>query len=459
MYQKDTIVALATPHGLGAIAVVRLSGAQAIAIVNECFYNKKNKQVLSTKKTHTLSFGNIKNNDDDIDEVVVGLYRGPQSYTGEDIVEISCHGSPYIQEQIIKLCLNLGARMANPGEFTLRAFLNKKLDLTQAEAVADLIASDSHASHQLAMQQMRGGFSNDLKMLRQQLIDFAALIELELDFSEEDVEFANRTQFIALIEKIQQKLVPLIESFKLGNVIKNGVPVAIAGKPNAGKSTLLNALLNEERAIVSEIAGTTRDTIEEVLNIDGIAYRFIDTAGLRETTDQIEQIGVERSYDKINNASILLYVADGANIKDPNDLLKEINAAEQFKIPYLLVLNKVDLISNAVLNEAAQHALICAISAKNGTGIEQLKTAIANLLVNKSLNQYSEIVTNLRHYKGLSNAYQALSDVLHGIKNNLNTELLAFDVRSANQYLGELTGDITNDDILGSIFTRFCIGK
>jgi tRNA modification GTPase len=459
MYQKDTIVALATPHGLGAIAVVRLSGAQAIAIVNECFYNKKNKQVLSTKKTHTLSFGNIKNNDNDIDEVVVGLYRGPQSYTGEDIVEISCHGSPYIQEQIIKLCLNLGARMANPGEFTLRAFLNKKLDLTQAEAVADLIASDSHASHQLAMQQMRGGFSNDLKMLRQQLIDFAALIELELDFSEEDVEFANRTQFIALIEKIQQKLAPLIESFKLGNVIKNGVPVAIAGKPNAGKSTLLNALLNEERAIVSEIAGTTRDTIEEVLNIDGIAYRFIDTAGLRETTDQIEQIGVERSYDKINNASILLYVADGANMKDPNDLLKEINAAEQFNMPYLLVLNKVDLISDAVLNEAAQHAQICTISAKNGTGIEPLKTAIANLLVNKSLNQYSEIVTNLRHYKGLSNAYQALSDVLHGIKNNLNTELLAFDVRSANQYLGELTGDITNDDILGSIFTRFCIGK
>ena len=440
-------------------AVVRLSGAQAIAIVNECFYNKKNKQVLSTKKTHTLSFGNIKNNEADIDEVVVGLYRGPQSYTGEDIVEISCHGSPYIQEQIIKLCLNLGARMANPGEFTLRAFLNKKLDLTQAEAVADLIASDSHASHKLAMQQMRGGFSNDLKMLRQQLIDFAALIELELDFSEEDVEFANRTQFIALIEKIQQKLAPLIESFKLGNVIKNGVPVAIAGKPNAGKSTLLNALLNEERAIVSEFAGTTRDTIEEVLNIDGIAYRFIDTAGLRETTDQIEQIGVERSYDKINNASILLYVADGANIKDPNDLLKEINAAEQFNMPYLLVLNKLDLISDTVLNEAAQHALICAISAKNGTGIEQLKTAIANLLVNKSLNQYSEIVTNLRHYKGLSNAYQALSDVLHGIKNNLNTELVAFDVRSANQYLGELTGDITNDDILGSIFSKFCIGK
>jgi tRNA modification GTPase len=289
MYQKDTIVALATPPGIGAIAVIRLSGAQAFEIANQCFYNIKNQQSLLTQKSHTLLFGKIKSGEEVIDEVVLSLYKGPKSYTGEDTIEISCHGSPYIQEQIIKLCLSLGARMANPGEFTLRAFLNKKLDLTQAEAVADLIASDSHASHKLAMQQMRGGFSNDLKLLRQQLIDFAALIELELDFSEEDVEFANRAQFIALIEKIQQKLAPLIDSFKLGNVIKNGVPVAIAGKPNAGKSTLLNALLNEERAIVSEIAGTTRDTIEEVLNIEGIAYRFIDTAGLRETTDQIEK--------------------------------------------------------------------------------------------------------------------------------------------------------------------------
>jgi tRNA modification GTPase len=459
MYQKDTIVALATPHGLGAIAVIRLSGAQAIAIAHACFYNKKNQQVLAAKKTHTLSFGNIKNKEEVIDEVVVGLYKGPQSYTGEDIVEISCHGSPYIQEQIIKLCLNLGARMANPGEFTLRAFLNKKLDLTQAEAVADLIASDSHASHKLAMQQMRGGFSGDLKVLRQQLIDFAALIELELDFSEEDVEFANRTQFIALIEKIQHKLAPLIESFKLGNVIKNGVPVAIAGKPNAGKSTLLNALLNEERAIVSEIAGTTRDTIEEVLNIEGIAYRFIDTAGLRETTDRIEQMGVERSYDKINNASILLYVADGTTIQHIADLSAEIKQAEQFNMPYLFILNKVDITNQKVIEEAAKQAQIISISAKNNIGIEQLKQAIANLLVNKSLTQYSEIVTNVRHYNGLLNAYNALSDVLNGINHNLNTELVAFDVRSANQYLGELTGDITNDDILGSIFTRFCIGK
>jgi tRNA modification GTPase len=459
MFPKDTIVALATAPGTSAIAVIRLSGEQAIEMVHQCFFSSNDAQTLSKKKSHTISFGKLVFNGEVIDEVVAAIYRSPSSYTGENIVEISCHGSPYIQEQIIKLFLHLGARMANPGEFTLRAFLNKKLELTQAEAVADLIASDSKASHQLAMQQMRGGFNNDLKMLRQQLIDFAALIELELDFSEEDVEFANREQFILLIKKIQEKLAPLIESFKLGNVIKNGVPVAIAGKPNAGKSTLLNALLNEERAIVSEIAGTTRDTIEEVLNIDGVAYRFIDTAGLRETTDQIEQIGVERSYDKINNASILLYVADGANMKDPNDLAAALSAAEQFNMPYLLVLNKLDLISDAVLNAAGQHAQICPIAAKNGTGIDPLKTAIANLLVNKSLNQYSEIVTNVRHYKGLSNAYQALSDVLHGIKNNLNTELVAFDVRSANQYLGELTGDITNDDILSSIFTRFCIGK
>lgn len=459
MFEKDTIVALATPPGIGAIGVIRLSGEKAIAIANECFYGKNNTQVLLQKKTHTLSFGTIKSKGVAIDEVVASIYRAPQSYTGENIVEISCHGSPFIQEQIIKLCLSLGARMANPGEFTLRAFLNKKLELTQAEAVADLIASDSEASHKLAMQQMRGGFSSDLKLLRQQLIDFAALIELELDFSEEDVEFANREQFISLIKKIQEKLTPLIDSFKLGNVIKNGVPVAIAGKPNAGKSTLLNALLNEERSIVSAIAGTTRDTIEEVLNIDGVAYRFIDTAGLRNAQDAIEKMGVERSYDKINTASILLYVTDGANLQSKEDMQDEITAVESFQLPYLLVINKSDLVTNPVLELVNNYNQVLLISAKNKTGINELKSAIGDLLVNKNLQQYSEIVTNLRHYTGLLNACNALNDVLNGIENNLNTELIAFDVRSANQYLGELTGDITNDDILGSIFTRFCIGK
>jgi len=459
MYHKDTIVALATPPGTGAIAVIRLSGVDAINIANQCFINQKGLALLATKKTHTLAFGKIVFQSMIIDEVVASLFRAPQSYTGEDIVEISCHGSPYIQEQIINVCLNLGARMANPGEFTLRAFLNKKLDLTQAEAVADLIASNSAASHKLAIQQMRGGFSNDLKLLRQQLIDFAALIELELDFSEEDVEFANRVQFVALVKNIQQKLAPLIESFKLGNVIKNGVPVAIVGKPNAGKSTLLNALLNEERSIVSDIAGTTRDTVEEILNIDGITYRFIDTAGLRETHDQIEQLGVERSYDKINKASILLYVMDCTTFANEQTLIDEISEVKAFNIPYLLVLNKVDLIDQITLNQISKNENTISISAKNKNGISELKSAIGKVLGHDNLSQYAEIVSNLRHYNGLQNAYHALSDVLHGIENNLNTELVAFDVRSANQYLGELTGDITNDDILGSIFTRFCIGK
>lgn len=459
MYQKDTIVALATPPGVGAIGLIRLSGENAIEIVNACFFNRKNEQKFLSKKTHTLSFGKIIYQGYVIDEVVASLYRAPQSYTGENIVEISCHGSPYIQEQIIKVCLNLGARMANAGEFTLRAFLNKKLDLTQAEAVADLIASDSAASHKLAMQQMRGGFSNDLKMLRQQLIDFAALIELELDFSEEDVEFANRNQFVALIKLIQQKLAPLIESFKLGNVIKNGVPVAIVGKPNAGKSTLLNTLLNEERAIVSDIAGTTRDTIEEVLNINGIAYRFIDTAGLRKTDDEIEQLGVERSYDKISKASIILYVLECNADLNMQSLNEEIETVKGFKIPYILVFNKVDLINQELLENLLKNPHAITVSAKNKSGIAELKQAIAKVLGNENFSQYAEIVSNLRHYDGLLNAYNALSEVLNGIENNLNTELIAFDIRSATQFLGELTGDITNDDILGSIFTRFCIGK
>lgn len=459
MYPKDTIVALATPPGVGAIGLIRLSGEKAIEIVNACFFNQKNEQKFFSKKTHTLSFGKIIYQGYVIDEVVASLYRAPQSYTGENIVEISCHGSPYIQEQIIKVCLNLGARMANAGEFTLRAFLNKKLDLTQAEAVADLIASDSAASHKLAMQQMRGGFSNDLKMLRQQLIDFAALIELELDFSEEDVEFANRNQFVALIKLIQQKLAPLIESFKLGNVIKNGVPVAIVGKPNAGKSTLLNALLNEERSIVSDIAGTTRDTIEEVLNINGIAYRFIDTAGLRKTDDEIEQLGVERSYDKISKASIILYVLESNADLNMQSLNEEIETVKGFKIPYILVFNKVDLINQELLENLSKNPHAITVSAKNKSGIAELKQAIAKVLGNENFSQYAEIVSNLRHYDGLLNAYNALSEVLNGIENNLNTELIAFDIRSATQFLGELTGDITNDDILGSIFTRFCIGK
>lgn len=459
MYQKDTIIALATPPGIGAIGVIRLSGESAIELVDKCFFNKNSKQVLQQKKSHTISFGSLQFNSEIIDEVVVSVYKAPHSYTGENTVEISCHGSPYIQSEIINLFLNQGARMANAGEFTMRAFLNKKLELTQAEAVADVIASNSKASHKLAMQQMRGGFSADLKNLRQQLIDFAALIELELDFSEEDVEFADRTQFVNLIIQIQQKLKPLIESFKLGNVIKNGIPVAIAGKPNAGKSTLLNALLNEERAIVSPIAGTTRDTIEEVLNIDGVAYRFIDTAGLRKTIDSIEQLGVERSYDKIKSAEILLYVIDGESIFDKLEVEKEISEVKAFNVPYLIVINKLDKVNKDIFSTLNISEQVIALSAKNKVGIDDLKKAINNLIFKNSTIQGNEIVTNVRHYQGLLNAYNSLSDVLNGIQNNLNTELIAFDVRSASQFLGELTGDITNDDILGSIFTRFCIGK
>ncbi|HRG59174.1 MAG TPA: tRNA uridine-5-carboxymethylaminomethyl(34) synthesis GTPase MnmE [Bacteroidia bacterium] len=459
MYQKDTIIALATPPGIGAIGVIRLSGERAIELVDKCFFNKNNKQVLLYKKSHTISFGSIQHKGEIIDEVVVSVYKAPHSYTGENIIEISCHGSTYIQSEIINLFLNQGARMARAGEFTMRAFLNKKLALTQAEAVADVIASNSKASHKLAMQQMRGGFSTDLKNLRQQLIDFAALIELELDFSEEDVEFADRTQFVNLIIQIQQKLMPLIESFKLGNVIKNGVPVAIAGKPNAGKSTLLNALLNEERAIVSPIAGTTRDTIEEILNIDGVAYRFIDTAGLRKTIDTIEQLGVERSYDKIKSAEILLYVIDAESILNNTEIEIEMNEVREFNVPYLIVINKLDKIKAEVLSKLNFKEEVIALSAKNKVGIDDLKKAINKLIFNNTTVQGNEIITNLRHYQGLLSTYNALSDVLKGIQGNLNTELIAFDVRSASHFLGELTGDITNDDILGSIFTRFCIGK
>ena len=459
MYHHDTIVALATPPGIGAIAVIRLSGADAITIANQSFFSKKGTSILFQKKTHSISFGQLMHQGDIIDEVVASIYRNPQSYTGEDVVEISCHASPYIIEQIIKLYLQAGARLANPGEFTLRAFLNNKLALTQAEAVADVIASDSAASHKLAMQQMRGGFGNDIKALRQQLIDFAALLELELDFSEEDVEFANRKQFVDLIEHVKSNLKPLIESFRLGNVIKNGVPVAIAGKPNAGKSTLLNGLLNEERSIVSHIAGTTRDTVEEVLNINGVSFRFIDTAGLRHTTDEIEQIGVERSYAKIKQASLLLYVFDASAINNEADLENEINEAQKFAVPYLLIANKSDLCSSATHEILAQNSTVFAISAKMKTGIEELKNGISELILGNSLNNQSVVITNLRHYEGLTKSYESLNNVVKGVAEKLNTELLAFELRNALQSLGELSGEISNDDILGSIFTRFCIGK
>ena len=456
---EDTIIAPATPPGIGAIAVIRLSGPDAIGICHQVFFKHSGKQNLSDSKGHRAHFGNIKDGDKLIDEVLCTVFRGPHSFTGEDTVEISCHGSPYIQQQLMALFIKLGCRIARPGEFTMRAFYHGKMALSQAEAVADVIAADNEAAHRLAMQQMRGGFSKDIQALRQELIDFAALMELELDFSEEDVEFANRDQFVALIRKVQAHIKPLMDSFRLGNVIKNGVPVAIAGKPNAGKSTLLNALLNEERALVSAIAGTTRDTIEEVLNVDGVAFRFIDTAGLRETEDEVEKMGVVKSYEKINKATVLLYVSDASLLTDVQDLTDEMNAAAAFGIPYILVANKSDLCPGAILEQMEKIPEVVCISAKSGSGIDALKVKLSQLLFEGESKRDSEVITNLRHYEGLKKSYAALQEVLDGIDKKRETELISLDLRNALSAMAELSGDISNEDILDSIFSRFCIGK
>lgn len=456
---NDTIVAPATAPGIGAIALIRVSGKEALSLCAAIFYSPSGKQNLATKKSHTAHFGTIRDGSLLIDEVVATLFLAPRSFTGETTVELSCHGSPYIQQQIISLLLKKGARMARAGEFTMRAFLNGKLDLSQAEAVADVIAADTEGAHKLALQQMRGGFSSDIRSMRQQLIDFAALMELELDFSEEDVEFANREQFVQLVKSIQLKLLPLIDSFKLGNVIKNGVPVAIAGKPNAGKSTLLNTLLNEERALVSEIAGTTRDSIEEVLNVNGVAYRFIDTAGLRDTDDRIEKMGVEKSYEKIKNAGILLYVVDATEINSGQDLTNVIAQASSFQLPYLILANKSDLCPPEMLDLFMKTDKVLSISAKQKDGISEVKNALGKLLFDEETAKHSEIVTNMRHYDGLQKSFAALDEVLKGVQLGLTTELIALDLRRALAYMGELSGEISNEQVLDSIFSRFCIGK
>ena len=455
MLESSTIVALATPQGIGAIGVIRLSGSDAIAITQKVWKGKD----LTIQKSHTIHYGHIVDDHLELDEVMVSLFRAPKSFTTEDVVEISCHGSPFILEQILKLLMANGARMAKPGEFTLRAFLNGRIDLSQAEAVADLIASDSAAAHEIAIKQIRGGFAHQIKDLRGSLVNFASLIELELDFSEEDVEFVHRHELIKIIEKIKVALTPLIDSFKYGNVIKNGVPVAIIGKPNAGKSTLLNALLNEERAIVSHIAGTTRDTIEEVLHIEGIAYRLIDTAGLRYTTDEIEQIGVERSYDKIKTASILLYMTDVSLISDAKDLEPELNAAAAFDVPYLLIANKSDLLDAKIIDQLAEINNVVLISAKNNSGIDILKKKLSHMIQSQKVSAPDMTVANIRHYEALKNAYQSLDNVLSGIDDQITTDLIAFELRQALEYLGEISGEVTNDEILGNIFSKFCIGK
>ena len=453
---NDTIVALATPQGIGAIGVIRVSGVEAINIVDKLFPSKD----LNAQATHTIHVGYLKENNTIIDEVVISLFKAPKSYTGENVVEISCHGSWYIQQQILDLLVKYGARFAKPGEFTQRAFLSGKFDLTQAEAVADLIASNTEASRKNALKNMRGGFSSILKVLRDQLIQFSALIELELDFSQEDVEFVDRTRLFELLKEIQKQVTSLLQSFKLGNVIKNGVQVAIIGKPNAGKSTLLNTLLNEQRAIVSDIAGTTRDTIEETLNINGILFRLIDTAGIREhTTDIIESIGVEKSLEKMRAADVVIYLFDVNE-----ESAEEINIIEQSlleqHIKYLLIGNKADINRNVdEQNKFLATTPIIYISAKHDENIEQLKQRLFELAVNEKSLLSDTLITNARHVGALEKVQQSLSDIIEGMSNGLPGDLIALDIRRCLHFLGEITGEITNEDQLDYIFSKFCIGK
>jgi len=457
--KEDTIVALATPSGTGAIALIRLSGPDAISIINQVFKGKD----LEKQATHTVHFGTIRDGEQIIDEVLISLFVAPKSYTKENVVEISCHGSKYIIESIIKLLIRKGARAAKPGEFTLRAFLNGGLDLSQAEAVADLISSSSKAAHQLAMQQMRGGFSNELKQLREQLIHFASMIELELDFSEEDVEFANRDQLKTLVMAIFKVINKLIQSFELGNVIKNGVPVVIAGKPNVGKSTLLNVLLNEDRAIVSEIAGTTRDTIEDEMNIRGINFRFIDTAGIRETQDIIEAKGVERTFDKIKSSAIVLYLFDAqeTNSAALAEIVTELQSViEAHNGQLLLLCNKVDLNNiEALKSQFSAFPDLLYISAKEAFQISDLEDALLTTVNFSALNSEEVIVSSLRHHDALLKTAAALEKVLFGIDNPVTSDFLALDIKQALYYLGEITGQVTTDDLLDNIFSKFCIGK
>jgi tRNA modification GTPase len=498
MIYQDTIVALATPSGAGAIAIVRISGPDALIIGASVFQSVSGKE-LAKQKTHTVHLGHILDGQKVLDQVLVTLFKGTNSYTGENTVEISCHGSAFIQQQIIQLLLRKGGRMAQPGEFTLRAFLNGKLDLSQAEAVADLISSDNEASHQIAMQQMRGGFSNEIAKLRGELLNFASLIELELDFAEEDVEFADRRQFNDLITRIEFVLKRLIDSFAVGNVIKNGIPVAIVGEPNVGKSTLLNALLNEERAIVSEIAGTTRDTIEDELVIGGIGFRFIDTAGIRETTDIVESIGIKKTFEKIEQAQVVLFIVDGyqlsvdsSSVVDSSQLSVEKLKTEIEKIrnkypskALVIIINKSDLLSEERLaffteelatrhlqpstdnpqpttpnrQSSTDNRQLITISAKEKTGIDELKNTLLSFVNTGALRNNETIVTNSRHYDSLIKALEAIQKVQWGLQSDLSADLMSLDIKDALFEFGTITGQVTNDELLGNIFANFCIGK
>ncbi|MDN4164243.1 tRNA uridine-5-carboxymethylaminomethyl(34) synthesis GTPase MnmE [Cytophagales bacterium LB-30] len=450
----DTIVALATPPGVSAIAVIRLSGKEAINITNKVFKGKD----LSKQESHTIHFGTIRDGEQIIDEVLVSLFIAPKSFTKENSVEISSHGSQYIVRKIIEVLLKNGARLAKPGEFTRRAFINGQFDLAQAEAVADLIHSDSAAAHQAAMNQMRGGFSEKIRALREQLVHFASMIELELDFVEEDVEFASREDLRNLIIKLQKVIHPLMDSFQLGNVIKNGVPTVIAGKPNAGKSTLLNVLLNEEKAIVSDIPGTTRDFIEDELVINGINFRFIDTAGLRETTDTIEAIGVERTHAKMKQASLIIYLFDLKN-ESLQEIFQEVNRLENLGIPFIKVGNKIDAAPQATLQALEEKGDFVMISAQGNIQIDFLKEKILEAVNLSNFKTGDTIVTNLRHYQSLQQTAQALDDVIKGLDLGVTNDFLAMDIRQALFHLGEITGEISTDDLLANIFSKFCIGK
>lgn len=464
MIQNDTIIALATPSGVGAIAIIRLSGEDAIAIANKFFKSIKKNKSLIKQKSHTLHLGHIINENQIIDQVLVSIFKNPNSYTGENIVEISCHGSSFIQQEIIQLFLQNGCRMAENGEFTMRAFLNGKMDLSQAEAVADVIASNSAASHQIAIQQMRGGITNELKELRGQLLDFAALIELELDFSGEDVEFADRTKFKELVTSISSVLKRLIESFAFGNAMKNGIPVAIIGEPNVGKSTLLNTLLNEEKAIVSDIAGTTRDAIEDEVIIDGVAFRFIDTAGIRETEDVVENIGIQKAYEKATKAQLVIFLINAKKfIENSTDFLQEIeDIKDRFPQKRLLTIaNKMDMISTEQKTQlTTQISNVLLLSAKQKIGIDTLQNKLTSLVNTGALSNNETIVTNSRHFEALTLALESIESVRNGIELDISSDLFAIDIRECLRHLGNITGEYDVDkDILGHIFGNFCIGK
>lgn len=461
---QDTICALATANGIGAIGIIRVSGEKAIPITNRIFEGKNLEKVAS----HTVHYGFIMDHEEQIDEVMISVFHAPKTFTTENSVEISFHGSPHIAKKILEALIKNGARMAKAGEFTMRAFLNGRIDLSQAESIADLITSENEASRKIALNQLKGGISNEISELRGDLLNFTSLVELELDFAEEDVEFADRTALNLLLSRIEDKLENLIDSFQYGNAIKNGVDVAIIGKPNAGKSTLLNALLKEERAIVSDIAGTTRDTIEEILHIKGTAFRFIDTAGIRETTDEIEAIGVQKAKEKINSAKILLYLYDEFD-STPQEIIDFVKTFWREDLKVILLHNKIDISGNfeensfdqeikeALFPEFSNHVI--PISAKNKTGIETLKSELLTYVESLKSEENNIVITNQRHFESLQKSLDSVKRVQQAVSQSFHTELLAYELRYALEYLGEISGEFTNDEVLGNIFSKFCIGK